>query len=175
MFTPNAVLGLLGKVPIWAYALVAIGLWGGYGHYKLNNLRAEVVEQQNVAALQKIKQLEINREEEQRRGEEHARIVDQERRGAAARAAADAAARSAGSIGRLQQRITALTASASACNTTLANGSTPAATLGELFGNCTARYRSLGEEAAACRTAGIICERAYDALRKKTDGKAPPD
>lgn len=47
-----AIRGLLGRVPLWAWALAVALAWGGIGRYQLRSLRAEIATERQAQAAE---------------------------------------------------------------------------------------------------------------------------
>ena len=58
----------------------------------------------------------------------------------------------------------AIAASGTGQNPAAPAGSAPVSKVGELFGDCAAQYQRMAREADASRSAGNLCEKAYDSL-----------
>jgi len=101
------------------------------------------------------RKIELERLEAQRKAQDaHEKEVTKARNDAArARTAADG----------LRSDLAELSRRASS-NTTVAKGSPTSATVGDILGECGARYSSMALEADAAYLAGRLCEQSYQAL-----------
>lgn len=159
----GVIFGLLGRVPAWAWIAAALVAWGWSGHARYGALKKDVVEQT-------AKSEKEQRDEDLRRREAQARAMDKAQ--ADAEAARSDADRARAAEQRLRNQLAKSRAgSAPSVGATDAVGSPPADTYRELFGDCVARYRELGEEADRHRVAGLACERAYEALNPEGDNR----
>lgn len=158
---------LFSRVPWWVWVAAGVAMWGWSGHARYGALKKDVVTQ--VAKSEKEQ-----RDEEQRRAVQHAKVLD--------KAVADreqsrlAAERARAAEQRLRQRLDAEQARArreTGDNPAAAAGWAAAETIGKVLGHCVTRYRELGEEADRARDAGIACERAYDALSPSAERPEP--
>jgi len=153
-----APLMVLARVPGWAWALVALALWGGWQRVQLVQVRAEmataIARAQGEAAQETARRLAAQEE------------IVREHQAKAERARRDAAA-AAGAAGRLRARLDAVHAEHTADTTAAAVRSaadTAAAVLADMLGRCSDRRTELAGYADQAAGAGRACERAYDAL-----------
>lgn len=141
------------------------------------------IEQRGYDRAAKVYAEAALRDEQKQRAEEGRRETEQtaalaEANQRAATARADAAAATA-AHSKLQRAIDAAKLRAASPDSTVAERSETAATLGNLFSVCSARYTVLGVGADQARTAGQLCERFYDSLTPISDKlkamtKGPP-
>jgi len=157
----GVIFGLISRVPVWAWAAAALLAWGWSGHARYGALKSDVVQQT-------AKSEKEQRDEDLRRREAQARVMDKAQ--AAAEAARSDADRARAAEQRLRNQLAKSRAGgAPSVSSAASAGSAPADTYRELFGDCVARYRELGEEADRHRIAGDTCERAYEALNPEGD------
>lgn len=156
-------------------ALVVAALAAGIQSWRLANEQADHANTRRQHAEQMIdlerearRATDAAREEEQRRTTEVQKVAH-EAHEALERARADAAA-AADAGDRLRKRIAALTAArcASPGNTATANGSAPADTTERMLADVSRRIDEatdrIAEFATRAHTAGLACQRSYDAL-----------
>ena len=157
---------LLRAVPLWAWALTAALLWGGWQYRRAERAGAELLRHQHeVATL--------------RESAMHSALVETSRRLAAQQEAADAAelqarraradsAAAAGAADRLREHAARLAASAAACDPAAAAvgpaASAPGSVLADMLGRLEAHGRELAAEADRRGIAGSECAQRYDAL-----------
>jgi uncharacterized phage infection (PIP) family protein YhgE len=166
---------LASRVPLLVWPLAAAVAWGGIEHWRAGSYADEVVavqaklDQQTAAyasAAAKASAAALA-ETERRIKETQGAINEAENQTARARADAAAADRARGS---LQQRFAAVAARCSGprADPSPAGPSAPAEApgvlLADVLGRLDARAGELAAFADASRTAGLACERSFDAL-----------
>lgn len=161
-------MALGSRMPLWAWLLVIVLLWGGcQRHDAKKEARARVETAEAAASAAEAARLKnANEAAEQSRAiarsidnaqQEIARAAEDRRRAddAVARLRL-AAAEAARSRGPAQGAGTAASSAASAPG---------AAVLSDVLGRCVAEYRDLATALDASRSAGAACERAYEVTR----------
>jgi hypothetical protein len=161
---------LARAVPLWAWALAAALLWGGWQHRRAERAGAELLRQAAETAKLREQALHaalIETTRRQRAVEEVSRDAS-EKLAAARRDAAGAARAAAG----LRDHVAELAARAAAVDSCTADSRAAAAAaagvLAELQRRADERAGILARYADEARTAGEACERAYDTLTRKT-------
>lgn len=154
-------LAVLGRVPVWAWALAACLAWGGFQRHRALASAAELQHQQAEAAEAQAKALKATIAETGRRLAAQQEVVHvAQNQAAKARAAAAAASAAAG---QLRERIAAAAPSAAASDSAAADRG-QADQLGDALGACAGRYLDVAAAADRAVIAGQACERAYDSL-----------
>ena len=159
-------LGLLRRVPLWAWALVAALAWGGFQRHQTKAVAAEFSEAQADAAHERESALQASITETARRltaQQEIAHAADQ----AASQAQADATA-AASAAQRLRQRIAALQASPGAKHPATAldfqAAADRASVYADLFKRADERAGVLAAIADDRSARGRRCEQSYESL-----------
>lgn len=166
---PLSLLGLLGKVPLLAWALAAALAWGGWKGWQHQRVRAQFDSAKAEAATDRADAVAKTAAENNRRllavQESSDAAHLQAQRDRVARAAAERAHTG------LLERIAALQAGSRPSDPTAA-GQCQAATaavdvLADVLRRADARAGELAAVADAAITAGQACENAYDSLTPK--------
>lgn len=159
-------MGLIGAVPLWAWALAASLLWGGWQHHRAERAGKALLEHQTKTATLRESAM-------------HSALVETTRRLAAQQESADAAetaaraarldADAAGdAAGRLRAHVARLAASAGTCHPAAAASgpaaSAPGLVLADMFRRVEAAGREHAAESDRRSIAGADCQRRYDAL-----------
>lgn len=165
----TGVLAILGRVPLWAWAVAALIAWGGWHRWQAIDARRDFDQAKAAAETERAASAAEVAAETQRRLTAIQKEADHATTQAlAARADADAA-RDAEQ--RLRARLAAVQARARAADPAATSGSAPtgqaADVLADVLGQCIGRVRSLAEYADAARIAGEACERSYYSLTPK--------
>jgi hypothetical protein len=159
-------LKLFRAVPLWAWAVIAALLWGGWQHRRADLAVAELARERAEAAILREQAVSAALAETQRRIAAQQEIADAAER--KARRARDDAAAAGAAADRLRQYAAELAASAAACNSAPAAfgeaASAPAVVLADMLGRLEARGRDLAAEADRRGIAGSECAGRYDAL-----------
>lgn len=164
-----AALGLLRRVPLIAWVVLALLAWGGMQQHLAGKRAEQLRERERAEAQARADTIRDALVEQTRRTTAVEGIADaarqQARRAAADRQAARAAADDA--LRRMRADAT-LRAASGAADPAAAAGSAPAGAAdlvpADVLGRCAARVLDLADAADAARRAGEACERAYDAL-----------
>ncbi len=162
-------LGLLRRVPLIAWVVLALLAWGGVQQHLAGKRAAQLREREQAEAQARADTIRDALVETTRRAATVEGIANdarqQARRAAADRDAARAAADAA--LQRLRASA-AVRAAGGAADPAAAAGSAPAGAAdvvpADVLGRCAARVLDLADAADAARRAGAACERAYDAL-----------
>lgn len=160
------IIGVLGKVPVWAWLLGAALAWGGYHRLQAIGAKADFKEAQVQAQAAHDKQIAADATESARRAKTIMEAADAAN--IQAEQARAAAVRERDSRKRVQLDVAALQADArrrdsetpGGCAATEAAG----AVLADLLGRAEERAGILAEYADGAWIAGTACERSYDAL-----------
>lgn len=157
---------LVRAVPMWAWALIAALLWGGFQYSRAERAGAELLRHQQQTATLREQAM-------------HGALIETTRRLKAQQEAADAAetaasqartdAAAAGdAAGRLRAHVARIAASASACNPAAAAvgqaASAPTVVLADMLSRLEARGREHAAESDRRGIAGTECQRRYEAL-----------
>lgn len=162
----NPVLAVLGRVPLWAWAVAALLAWGGYHRWRAIDARADFEQAKIAAAADQANEAARVAREDARR----MKTVQEAADAATLQAQRDRAAadRARDSEQRLRARIAAIQAGARPADPAASGGGPATAeaadVLADVLGQCIGRVRSLAEYADAARTAGEACERSYYSL-----------
>lgn len=162
----NPVLAVLGRVPLWAWAVAALLAWGGYHRWQAIDARRDFDRAKAAAETERAASAAEVAEEEARR----LRTVQEAANAATLQAQRDRAAadRARDSEQRLRARIAAIQAGARPADPAASGGGPATAeaadVLADVLRQCIGRVRSLAEYADAARTAGEACERSYYSL-----------
>lgn len=154
--------GLLAKVPLVVWLVLALLIWGLYNQHERRMATATLVTQQAAAAAATASKVAADKAET-------ARIADTQKEAInelLAHQATDAAAiaRSADAARRLQRQLAA-DAARRRTNDPASIGTGQADRLTVVFGQCVERYRAVAASAASAVLAGQLCERSYDAVK----------
>ncbi len=165
----TAVMAILGRVPLWAWAVAALVAWGGWHRWQAIDARRDFEQAKTAAAAERAASAaEVAAETNRRLAAIQKEADHATTQALAARADADAA-RTAEQ--RLRARLAAVQARARTADSAVASGSAPAGqatdVLADVLGQCIGRVRSLAEYADAARIAGEACERSYYSLIPK--------
>jgi hypothetical protein len=162
------ILPLLRVVPVWAWAVAAAIGWGAWQRYSATRA-TQAVETQKL-------QIEAARSEAM-----HAALIETTRRLSAQQEVTRAAqsrtrqavqdrAAAASAADGLREYADQLAARAGACDPAVADGSAPASAAGVVLADMLGRVEAAGRDAAAgldaARSAGVACERSYEALTR---------
>jgi hypothetical protein len=163
-------IGIARAVPLWAWALAASLLWGGWQYRRAERSGAELLRQAAETAQLREQALHgalVETTRRQRAAEEVIRVAS-ENLAAARRDAAGAARAAAG----LRDHVADLEARAAACDPGSAASRQAAAAaagmLADLQRRADERAGILAAYADEARIAGEACERAYDSLKEPT-------
>lgn len=160
-------LGLVPRVPLWAWALVALLAWGGWNRFqavRATDRLATATVQAKIASAQAEAAAAA---ETTRRVQAQQEVINAQSR-RTARAQADAATATAAGQ-RLRDRLAAMQADRArdtAAADAGAAANDPIGVLADVLGRCSARHRSVAQYADTARDAGIACQQSYDALGK---------
>lgn len=164
-----AALGLLRRMPLIAWVVLALLAWGGMQQHLAGKRAAQLRERERAEAQARADTIRDALIEQTRRAEAVKGIADAAQQNArrlasdrdAARAAADDALR------RLRDAA-AVRASAGAADPAAGAGSAPAGAAdvvpADVLGRCAARVLELADYADRARIAGAACEQSYRAL-----------
>lgn len=164
-----AALGLLRRVPLVAWVVLALLAWGGVQRHLAEKRAQQLQERERAEAQARADTIRDALVEQTRRAATIEGIAH-DARSRAARAAADrdAARAAADDALRRLRADAALRASGGAADPAAAAGSAPAGATdlvpADVLGRCAARVLDLAELADAAGRAGSTCERSYDAL-----------
>lgn len=164
-----APLGLMARVPAWAWVMMALAAWGGWHRWQAIDARRSFEQAQATAQAERAESERAAAVETSRRIQRQAEVTHAAQRQAQALRADADAARAA--LERLRAQLATAAAPGAAADPAVAAGSPPApgapGVLAQLLGQCGERVRSLAAHADAAAAAGSACEASYDALSAK--------
>lgn len=156
-------LGLLTGIPIWAWALAGLGIWGGYGHYQASTLREQLTAERAAVQVEAARATALNEGETKRmkiEAEGNANALKAEIEVNRLRAAAES-----GNAERLRLAVKALRGGG-----TVPGAAAPATPgqaverLGTVADECPARLRALVAVARDGLARARACERHSDSI-----------
>lgn len=161
-------IGLLRVVPVWALALTAALAWGAWQRHSAIQATQALAEVQLQTATLREQAMHAALIETTRRLSAQQEVTHAAQ--ARARQALQDRAAAASAADSLRQRADQLAARAGACDTAAADGGEAARAAGMVLADMLGRVEEAGRSAAAgldaATTAGIACERSYEALSR---------
>lgn len=158
---------LLGRVPLWAWALAVVLAWGAWNRHQARSVRAEFDQAKVAAAAERAASAAEAAAESLRRRRAHQEIIDAAHLKSAQLEASLAASADAGQ--RLRQRLAALDAQRCAGDPAAAGGGQAASAASDLRAELSRRLDQAADGVARfaerSSIAGSTCEQSYDALR----------
>lgn len=158
----------LGRVPVWAWALAAVLVWGSWHRYQARSVRAEFEQAKVAAAAERAASAAEAAAESLRRRREQKEATDAANLKTAQLERSVAAAADAGQ--RLRARLASVQAERCARDPAAAASSPAAAAAADLSADVSRRLDEAADGVARfaerAAIAGGTCERSYDALKR---------
>lgn len=162
------VLSILGRVPVWVWALAVLAAWGGWHRYQAVSTKADFQQAIVVAEAARAASAVQAATETARRERAHKELLNDAWKKAEAEAAARTRALAAGD--KLRAQLAALDARRCAGDSAAAPGGAAASAAGDLQAYVRRRLDEATDGVAGyagqAAGAGALCEKSYDALTK---------